>query len=290
MKLKPECIPCILDVRRRELEMLGLEEEEASKVMVEVTKYMSKLLSTDVNVTRLASLIYRKFKELTLEDPYFCIRERALSRFNEIKDFCLRILEGFEGYKRFSEAVKLSLLGNSFDYGVAEFKPPELGSITELVSSMIIEKDQIPQLYETSKAAKIVFLLDNVEELPFDYVLLSELKRLDSKITVIAKSGTFQNDTTIDDTKKVGLHKLVDKLMDSGSDGSSIFLEEVSEEVKRDLMTSNLIIAKGMAHYEYIADTPLKTKTFFLLRAKCKVVARELGVNVGSYVVFRALP
>ncbi|MEM1915511.1 MAG: ARMT1-like domain-containing protein [Candidatus Nezhaarchaeales archaeon] len=287
MKLKPECIPCILDVRRRELEFLELEEEEASKVMIEVTKYMSKILSANMNVTRLASLVYRRFKELTLKDPYFYIRERALSMFNEIKDFCLRVVDRLEGYKRFNEAVKLSLLGNSFDYGVAEFEPPELRSIAELLNSMIIEKDQVPQLYEMSKAAKIVFLLDNVEELPFDYVLLSELKKLGSRVTVIAKSGTFQNDTTIDDARMVGLHKLVDRLIESGSDGSSVFLDEVSEEVKEELTTSNLIIAKGMAHYEYIADTPLKAKTFFLLRAKCKAIARDLGVNVGSYVVLR---
>jgi len=53
------------------------------------------------------------------------------------------------------------------------------------------------------------------------------------------------------------------------------------------LMASNIIIAKGMAHYEYLSETPLRSKTFFLLRAKCKVVARELGVSVGGYVVIR---
>lgn len=287
MKLKPECVPCILDVRRRELEMLGLEEEEASRIMIEITKYMSKLLGVDMNVTRLASLVYRRFKELTLEDPYFYVREEALSKFKEIRDLCLRAIEGLEGYRRFSEAVRLSLMGNSFDYGVAEFKPPRLDSITELANSMVIERDQTLQLYEMSKTAKVVFLLDNVEELPFDYVLLGELKRLSARITVIAKSGTFQNDTTIDDAKQVGFHKLADKLIESGSDSSSIFLEEVSEEVKREVATSNVIIAKGMAHYEYISDTHLKAKTFFLLRAKCKVIARELGVDVGSYVVLR---
>jgi len=287
VKLSPECIPCILEVRRRELEMLEVDEAEASRVMIEVTKYMSELLSEGVNVTKLASQVYRKFKELTLEDPYFYVRERVLSKFPEIRDLALKAVEELKGYRRFCEAVKLSLLGNSFDYGVAGFSPPSLELIGELMSSVRVERDQTPQLYESVKSSKMVFLLDNVEELPFDYVLLSELKRLGGHVVVIAKSGTFQNDATILDARQVGLQELVDKLIESGTDGSSVFVEEISDEARRELMTSNIIIAKGMAHYEYLSETPLKSKTFFLLRAKCRVVAREFGVSVGSYVVAR---
>jgi len=287
VKLSPECIPCILEVRRRELEMLEVDEAEASRVMIEVTKYMSELLSEGVNVTKLASQVYRKLKELTLEDPYFYVRERVLSKFPEIRDLALKAIEELKGYKRFCEAVKLSLLGNSFDYGVAEFSPPSLELISELMGSVRVEKDQTPQLYEAVKASKVVFLLDNVEELPFDYVLLSELKRLGCRVTAIAKSGTFQNDATIVDARQVGLQELVDRLIESGTDGSSVFMEEVSEETKRELATSNVVIAKGMAHYEYLSETPLRSKTFFLLRAKCRVVAKELGVSVGGYVVIK---
>ena len=287
MKLSPECIPCILEVRRRELEMMEMDEAEASRVMIEVTKYMSELLSEGVNVTKLASQVYRKFKELTLEDPYFYVRERVLDKFSEIRELALRVVEGLKGYKRFREAVKLSLLGNSFDYGVAEFSPPRLELIGELMSSVHVERDQTPQLYEAVKASKVVFLLDNVEELPFDYVLLSELKRLGCRVTVIAKSGTFQNDATILDARQVKLQELADKLVESGTDGSSVFMDEISGEAKTELTTSNTVIAKGMAHYEYLSETPLASKTFFLLRAKCRVVAKELGVSVGGYVVVR---
>ena len=287
MKLSPECIPCILEVRRRELEMMEMDEAEASRVMIEVTKYMSELLSEGVNVTKLASQVYRKFKELTLEDPYFYVRERVLDKFSEIRELALRVVEGLKGYKRFREAVKLSLLGNSFDYGVAEFSPPRLELIGELMSSVHVERDQTPQLYEAVKASKVVFLLDNVEELPFDNVLLSELKRLGCRVTVIAKSGTFQNDATILDARQVKLQELADKLVESGTDGSSVFMDEISGEAKTELTTSNTVIAKGMAHYEYLSETPLASKTFFLLRAKCRVVAKELGVSVGGYVVVR---
>lgn len=287
MKLKPECIPCILDVRQRELEMLGLNEEEATKIMVDLTKCMSELLKVDISVTRLATMIYRKLKELTIDDPYLYVRERALAKFSEIKVLCFNIIKDLDGYRRFKEAVKLSLVGNSFDYGVAEFRPPTFESIDNLIALMSISKDHTLQLYEAVKAAKVVYLLDNVEELPFDYVMLSELKRLNCHVITIAKSGTFQNDTTIDDAVYVGLHQVADKLIGSGTDGSSVFLDEVSEDVRRLLEESNVIIAKGMAHYEYLSEIPLRAKTFFLLRAKCRAIAKELGVQLGDYVVIR---
>lgn len=267
--------------------MLNLNEEETTKIMVELTKYMSRVLKVDLNVTRLATMIYRKLKELTIDDPYFYIRERALAKFSEIRDLCFKIIKDLEGYRRFKEIVKLSLVGNSFDYGVAEFRPPTLDSIESLIVLTDIRRDHTLQLYEAVKAANVVYLLDNVEELPFDYVMLSELKRLNCRVVTIAKSGTFQNDTTIDDAIYVGLHKVVDRLIGSGTDGSSVFLDEVSEEVKKSLEESNVIIAKGMAHYEYLSETPLRAKTFFLLRAKCGAVAKELGVRLGDYVAFR---
>ncbi len=287
MKLKPDCIPCILDVRRRELELLELEEHKALKVMMELTKLLSSIADPSVNVTKLASMIYRRLKELTFEDPYFYIREKALDKCAEIENFCHNLLEGLKGYKRFSMAVKLSLIGNSFDYGVSGFEPPRLESISDLMAGIEIEKDDTPQLYEALKASYIVYLLDNIEELPFDIALLNEIKRLNCRVIAIAKSGYFQNDTTIHDAKQAGLHKIVDKLIESGTDGSSVFLDEISDEARRELMASNVIIAKGMAHYEYLSETPLRNKTFFLLRAKCKAIARELGVNPRSYVVLK---
>ncbi|MGB9793374.1 MAG: ARMT1-like domain-containing protein, partial [Thermacetogeniaceae bacterium] len=48
---------------------------------------------------------------------------------------------------------------------------------------------------------------------------------------------------------------------------------------------ANLVLAKGQANYETLEGTSFAgDKTFFLLRAKCPVVAENLGVRVGSSV------
>ncbi|MDI9619446.1 MAG: ARMT1-like domain-containing protein [Candidatus Nezhaarchaeota archaeon] len=285
MKLKPSCIPCIIDVRLKELVRLGVTEEEGLRVLIEVVDTISRLAKPGLNVAKLASAVYRKFKEMLKRDPYLDIKKRALDAFNEVREACHGMLWGLEGYERFAMAVKLALAGNSFDYGVSGFAPPKLEDIPKLVDEMVVERDETLKLYELSKGSSISYLLDNVEELPFDLVFINEMKKLGGRVTAIVKSAPFQNDVTTYEAMKVGLGNVADKIIETGVDASSVFLEEASNDARIALMASNIIVAKGMAHFEYLAETPLKNKTFFLLQAKCEPVAQELGVARKSYVV-----
>ena len=45
----------------------------------------------------------------------------------------------------------------------------------------------------------------------------------------------------------------------------------------------DVVIAKGQANYETLSEEG--TKVFLLLQAKCPVIARDLGVSVGSIVL-----
>ena len=88
------------------------------------------------------------------------------------------------------------------------------------------------------------------------------------------------------------LHDSFDDLVETGSDAASIFMNELGKEAKDTLKTADLVIAKGMAHYEYLSDklNLLGKPVLFLLRAKCRPVASSLGVRVGDYVAKLASP
>ena len=45
---------------------------------------------------------------------------------------------------------------------------------------------------------------------------------------------------------------------------------------------ADIVIAKGQANYETLSSEPYPL--FFLLKAKCPVIARDLGVSVGAIV------
>jgi uncharacterized protein with ATP-grasp and redox domains len=47
----------------------------------------------------------------------------------------------------------------------------------------------------------------------------------------------------------------------------------------------DVVIAKGQGNYESLNET--KQKIFFLFKAKCEVIARDFGCEVGQMVVTR---
>lgn len=51
----------------------------------------------------------------------------------------------------------------------------------------------------------------------------------------------------------------------------------------QELGRADLIISKGQANYETLSDVP--RNVFFLLKAKCPVIAGHLGVQVGDLVL-----
>jgi uncharacterized protein with ATP-grasp and redox domains len=78
------------------------------------------------------------------------------------------------------------------------------------------------------------------------------------------------------------LNKLVDLTVKLATVG--LLLEEVSPSFCRLLDRADLILAKGMGHFETLSHHK-DSRIFFLLQAKCGPVAAALQVPVGSFVV-----
>jgi hypothetical protein len=60
-------------------------------------------------------------------------------------------------------------------------------------------------------------------------------------------------------------------------------LDQCSDAFTRRFNEAELIIAKGMANYESLVGS--RPNLFFLLQAKCAVVAGDLGVEEKSIVI-----
>ena len=71
-----------------------------------------------------------------------------------------------------------------------------------------------------------------------------------------------------------------------GCDSGGIVEEMFSDEFRKVFNESHFIISKGMANYEGLTEMNLKDKDVFsLLCSKCKPISKNLGVNVGSFVL-----
>jgi uncharacterized protein with ATP-grasp and redox domains len=146
--------------------------------------------------------------------------------------------------------------------------------------------DDTPALREALRAAKsVLYVLDNAGEIVLDRLLVEQMKRKD--VTCVVRAAPVLNDVTLDDAVAVGLDKIA-RVVDPGVPMLGLVLNLASAELQDRFRDADLVIAKGQANFETLCDAD--REVYFLLRAKCPVVARALGVSVGAAVVARREP
>lgn len=292
LRLSSYCLRCIVSVRLREIIESNLQEYERTIACCELLRYIAKIVESNPRglITYIASLAFRRVKELVRdEDPY--IDYKILSEQLAIKASKLvrDRLKHTSGYVKFKMLVVASINANSIDPGIAsyEFRAEQL---EELILNDNLAIDHTQDVYEIVKSADtIVYLLDNCGESILDKLLIEELRRLGAHVYAIVKGGTYQNDVTLRDALRIGLDSVAE-LISTESDFSSLIPGTYSRYVSEVLKRADLVISKGMAHYETLSELKLERPTLFLLRAKCKPVANSLGIRVGDNVAKLVFP
>ena len=286
VKIDPACISCIITVRTRELHELPITEQKKFHILRHILRYLASYASTEANITRLATQTFRILKKLSgYKDPYANEKEKANKVALSFAEKIKKEITPYEVKEKLCFLIKLAVLGNALDFGVAGYKY-DIDKILAEIDTMNIHIDDTGILIQMiMKSRKIVYLLDNAGEAVFDKLLVDELADLGKRVVVVAKSGSFQNDITYDEALKLGFHRKA-ILVETGSDSSSIFPEETCRKVLDEILSADVVVAKGMAHYEHLTtERMIRKPVAYLLKAKCKVIARDLSVPVGSYIV-----
>lgn len=134
-----------------------------------------------------------------------------------------------------------------------------------------------------NEAQRILYLADNAGEIAFDRLLIEQIGP--ARVTVAVRGGPVINDATITDARAVGLHEIVE-IIENGSDAPGTLLDDCSQEFKWRFAEADLILAKGQGNFEALSDEP--HNIFFLLKAKCAVIAAHAGVPLGTHVLVRS--
>jgi uncharacterized protein with ATP-grasp and redox domains len=182
-------------------------------------------------------------------------------------------------------AVRLAIGGNIIDFGV--LSPFEHLSLERTISESLaadFDSTQLGPFREAVKEArKILYLCDNAGEIAFDRLLIEQLPH--EKITVVVKGRPAINDATIEDARATGLTDMVE-VIDNGDDAPATILESCSEHFRARFHQADLVIAKGQGNYETLSA--VEKNIFFMLKAKCPVIARDLGCEVGKMILGRS--
>ncbi len=147
-----------------------------------------------------------------------------------------------------------------------------------IISNIIIF--DIEQFEDRLKHAKTLLIIgDNAGETVFDRVLAEDFSHLD--ITYAVRSEPVINDATVEDARASGLDRCAG-IISTGCNIPGLILEECSEEFLNIFNNADIVISKGQGNFETLSAQ--KREMFFLLKAKCPVVSKDLGVDINDYV------
>ncbi len=282
MKLNLDCIPCFQRQALQAARFISKDEELHQKVLREVTK---KLLESNWNSTppELAHEVHKIVKCLTNEkDPYKEVKRESnnlvLKMYPALKE---KVEESRDPLRT---AVRLAIAGNIIDFG-----PLQELNLEKTVREVLKKKfaiDDYEKLKENLKNADtLLYFADNAGEIGFDRLLIEtflETKKL-KKISFVVKGGPIINDATIEDAIYMGLCDLPNIAFLKLSNGEAgTGPERSSQTVKRWIKKHDLVISKGQGNYEGLSEHNV---LFFMLLAKCPVIASDLGVKVGDIIL-----
>lgn len=276
-----DCYACVVRQATEALKQSGLKPEIQAKLLKEILFELSSTKDHKYVSSDLLRKAFRIIRETgNIHDPLenvksYCM-DVALRAYPELK----HTLETSKN--RFATAVRIAMSGNIIDHGheemrdnLALFKNIEDALTRPLVINHIDELQK-----EIEKAEKILYIADNAGETVFDRILIEELPI--EKITYVVKGIPISNDTTLRDAKIAGLVNLV-KVIEDGSDYTSVNLDDCSPEFTEAFNTSDLIIAKGQGNLKNMEN--LDKNIFFIARIRCKVTAHYLKFDVGDFLV-----
>jgi damage-control phosphatase, subfamily I len=172
----------------------------------------------------------------------------------------------------------LSTAGNIIDFGAArEFDMQ--GVIRQVLTADFGIYDLEEIRSDLAKASTILFLADNAGETVFDRLLIEQIGK---PISYAVKSAPILNDAVLEDAVSAGLDKVA-TIVETGLNIPGADLEKSSPEFKRLFQTADIILSKGQGNYEMLSEFP--QPLYFLLKAKCAIVARDLQVPLGSFIL-----
>lgn len=276
MKTYLDCYPCFLRQALNAARRVEASDDQQWQIVLES---MEKLhaLPADATPPHMAYQIHQLVKQQTNSfDPYRQAKQeatrQALALYPRLKEKVNQASDPLE------IAVRIAIAGNIIDLGVDESYDLE-ATLDRVLTQAFAINDLASLRASLAKTNSILYLADNAGETVFDRVLI---ETLDQAVTYVVKAGPIINDATREDAVAAGIESVAE-IIDNGSEAPGTILDYCSDSFRKYFEQAELIIAKGQANYESMNNS--QAPLFFLLQAKCSVIAQDMGVAEGSVVL-----
>jgi len=101
-------------------------------------------------------------------------------------------------------------------------------------------------------------------------------------VTYVVRDVPVINDVTIEDAINSGLDEVAE-IISSGNSAPGTILNLYSDDFLHRFNNTDMIISKGQGNYEGLSN--VNRSVFFLLKAKCNVIANNLQVRENDIVL-----
>ena len=283
MKIKAECVPCLLNRILYETNLVESSKalkilEDACKIIgtYELEKSCSAIVATKVHKAT--------YDSLENSDPYKDIKTRcnqaALALVPKAQDLVEKSDDSLKA------AILISIIGNILDFGIPS-SPESPEKLAETFDSLVdegllVDDTEIIRKY-LKEGKRILYFADNCGEIVFDKILIKELKKFPIHFIYVVRGEPILTDATMDDVKELGIHELVDSVLTTGCYAVGVDFENMGGDLRFALDECDLIVAKGMGNYETFSETDYRPIAY-LLRTKCAPVARNMGLDMNINV------
>ncbi|GAK56831.1 hypothetical protein U27_03795 [Candidatus Vecturithrix granuli] len=277
-------LDCIICQQRQALRILRLAANDQNiqeQVFRQVMERLVKVEWTTDPMT-ISKGTYDLITRVTGKpDPYQALKRQS-------NEEVLRLYPQLQEYVQHSAdplltACKLAVAGNIMDFGAKEhFNIQETIQQVLTTDFAINHYDRLRD--ELRHASSVLLFADNAGEIVFDKLLLETMLQSHAlpRITVVVKKLPILNDTMLEDARQIGLLELPNitiRYVNTAVNGNAPWL---NPEVSGWIQAHDVVIAKGQANYEVLSAVP---GIYFLLIAKCAIVAADTGTTTGALIL-----
>lgn len=277
MKIKEKCLPCMVNQAIKTANMVNAADRETlyKKIFAQMSE-MDFSMTTPEVVGDSNEIIKA---HVGCDDPY----REVKAHYNRL--FYEKLGEYDAKIGTFSEAVKYAIAANIIDFNpvhvnVAEEMERVFGSIDTL-GLTVDDSDKLEA--DVRSATTLLYLGDNCGEICFDKLLIGHIKKVNPECKVYygVRGAAVINDNTVEDALSVGMDEVA-TVISNGDHSPATVLSRVSEEFHAVFDSADVVISKGQGNFETLNDSG--REIYFMLMAKCEVVAEELGVPLKSLI------
>ena len=283
-----ECLNCALNQVTATTELLGMELPRRKALMQQAVELIAEK-GIDRNNCELIEEVYRIVTRAAGdEDPYRDVK----AHFNRgMLRLCPEVRRHIqESGDPLRAAVRAAIAGNLIDLaalGLEISLDAAMEKVREVDRTGMYIDDCDSLKAALSRARTLLVLGDNCGEIAMDKLLIETLRILYPQLRVRygVRGMAVVNDVTREDAAMVGMEEVAE-VIDNGDCLLTTMLRRTSPEFNRAFYGADVVIAKGMGTYEGLYGCD-RGDIWFLMIAKCNVIARLTGTPRGSILCMR---